>query len=72
MKAKTLQIVWHEKDPVFSIDFHPDGYIATGGGDRDIKVGEAAVGAVSAGSRARLVLNSLDAAAVGAVVGGVP
>lgn len=38
MKAKTLQIVWHSKDPVFSIDFHPDGYIATGGGDKDIKV----------------------------------
>jgi len=38
MKAKTLQIIWHSKDPVFSIDFHPDGYIATGGGDKDIKV----------------------------------
>lgn len=38
MKAKTLQIIWHSKEPVFSIDFHPDGYIATGGGDKDIKV----------------------------------
>jgi chromatin assembly factor 1 subunit B len=38
MRAKTLQIIWHSKDPVFSIDFHPDGYFATGGADREIKV----------------------------------
>lgn len=38
MKAKTLQIVWHSKEPVFSVDFHPDGYIATGGADKEIKV----------------------------------
>lgn len=38
MRAKTLQIVWHEKQPVFSVDFHPDGYLATGGADREIKV----------------------------------
>jgi WD40 repeat protein len=38
MKAKTLQIIWHSKDPVFSIDFHPDGYFATGGADKEIKV----------------------------------
>lgn len=38
MKAKTLQIIWHEKQPVFSVDFHPDGYLATGGADREIKV----------------------------------
>jgi chromatin assembly factor 1 subunit B len=38
MRAKTLQIIWHAKDPVFSVDFHPDGYLATGGGDKDIKV----------------------------------
>ncbi|WIA28323.1 hypothetical protein OEZ86_010873 [Tetradesmus obliquus] len=40
MKAKTLQIIWHSKDPVFSIDFHPDGYFATGGADREIKIWE--------------------------------
>lgn len=38
MRAKTLQIIWHEKQPVFSVDFHPDGYLATGGADREIKV----------------------------------
>lgn len=38
MRAKTLQIMWHETQPVFSVDFHPDGYLATGGGDREIKV----------------------------------
>jgi WD40 repeat protein len=37
MRAKTLQIVWHEKQPVFSLDFHPEGYLATGGADREIK-----------------------------------
>ena len=38
MKAKTLQIVWHGKEPVFSLDFHPSGILATGGADKDIKV----------------------------------
>lgn len=38
MHAKTLQIVWHSKEPVFSVDFHPDGYIATAGQDKEVKV----------------------------------
>ncbi len=38
MKAKTLQVVWHSKDPVFSVDFHPDGFFATGGADLEVKV----------------------------------
>lgn len=38
MKAKTLQVVWHSKQPVFSLDFHPSGLLATGGGDKDVKV----------------------------------
>lgn len=38
MKAKTLQIVWHRTEPVFSLDFHPSGILATGGADKDIKV----------------------------------
>ena len=38
MHAKTLQVVWHAKEPVFSVDFHPDGTLATGGGDKDVKV----------------------------------
>jgi len=40
MKAKTLQIVWHGKEPVFTLDFHPtnSSLLATGGADKDIKV----------------------------------
>ena len=40
MKAKTLQIVWHCKEPVLALDFHPakPNLLATGGADRDIKV----------------------------------
>jgi len=40
MKAKTLQIVWHGKEPVFTLDFHPTNptLLATGGADKDIKV----------------------------------
>eukprot|EP00983_Pelagomonas_calceolata_P129847 1161640-Pelagomonas_calceolata.AAC.13 len=39
MKAKTLQIVWHGKEPVFTLDFHPTNpaLLATGGADKDIK-----------------------------------
>ncbi|GAQ82373.1 Putative chromatin assembly complex 1 subunit B/CAC2 [Klebsormidium nitens] len=38
MKAKTLQILWHGKDPVLSLDFHPSGLLATGGADKDIRL----------------------------------
>ena len=38
MRAKTAQIVWHGKDPVFTLDFHPGGLLATGGADKDVKV----------------------------------
>lgn len=38
MRAKVQQIVWHGKEPVYSLDFHPDGTLATGGGDKEIKV----------------------------------
>lgn len=38
MRVKTLQIVWHGKEPVFSVDFHADGVLATAGADKDIKV----------------------------------
>jgi hypothetical protein len=40
VKARTLMVVWHEKAPVFSVDFHTSGLLATGGGDKDIKVRE--------------------------------
>jgi len=38
MRVKTIQIVWHEKKPVYSVDFHSSGVLATGGGDKDVKV----------------------------------
>jgi WD40 repeat protein len=38
MRFQTCFIVWHGKEPVFSIDFHPSGKIATGGADNTIKV----------------------------------
>ncbi|GAX74420.1 hypothetical protein CEUSTIGMA_g1869.t1 [Chlamydomonas eustigma] len=38
MRVKTLQIVWHEKEPVCSVDFSKDGILATGGADKTIKV----------------------------------
>ncbi len=38
MKAKILQIVWHEKEPVYSVDFHSTGILATAGADKEIKV----------------------------------
>jgi hypothetical protein len=40
MKARTLQILWHDKSPVLSADFHPDGYLATAGADKEIKARE--------------------------------
>ena len=38
MKAKVLQILWHNKLPVYSVDFHPNGMLATAGADNDVKV----------------------------------
>ena len=38
MRVKTIQIVWHEKKPVYTVDFHSSGVLATGGGDKDVKV----------------------------------
>lgn len=53
MKVKTVQIVWHGKEPVFSLDFHPaagvkpeegDKYLlATGGGDNEVRMWEVSV-----------------------------
>lgn len=36
-KVKTLQIVWHGKEPVYSLDFHPDGTLFSAGADKEIK-----------------------------------
>ena len=38
MKVKTPQISWHSRDPIFSVDFHSSGRIASAGGDNDVKV----------------------------------
>ena len=39
MKVKVLQIVWHNKEPVFSLDFDHNGTLVTAGADSEIKVG---------------------------------
>ena len=36
-KLKTIQIVWHGKEPVYSLDFHPNGLLFTAGADKEIK-----------------------------------
>lgn len=39
MKGGTVQINWHDTQPVLTLDFHPkSGVLATGGNDHDIKV----------------------------------
>ena len=40
MRVKTLQILWHDKQPVFSVDFSPchPGVLATAGADKEVKV----------------------------------
>lgn len=37
MKVCTPQILWHGRDPIFSVDFHPSGRVATAGAD-DVKI----------------------------------
>jgi WD40 repeat protein len=38
MRFQTCLIVWHGKEPVLSVDFHPSGRLATGGADNTVKV----------------------------------
>ena len=45
MRSKVLQIRWHtgsnssgNNEPVFSLDFHPGGILATAGQDKEIMV----------------------------------
>eukprot|EP01116_Phalansterium_solitarium_P003678 TRINITY_DN144_c0_g1_i2.p1 TRINITY_DN144_c0_g1~~TRINITY_DN144_c0_g1_i2.p1 ORF type:complete len:449 (-),score=166.97 TRINITY_DN144_c0_g1_i2:75-1421(-) len=38
MIFKTVQILWHEREPIFSCDFHSSGRLATCGGDNDVKI----------------------------------
>ena len=38
MKVKTLEIAWHAREPVLSVDFHPSGRLATAGADNTVRV----------------------------------
>ncbi|KAJ3354536.1 hypothetical protein HDU91_005762 [Kappamyces sp. JEL0680] len=40
MRAKTIQIIWHDKQPIFSVDFDPlfKSRFATCGGDTNIRI----------------------------------
>uniref|UniRef100_A0A7S2X1S9 CAF1B/HIR1 beta-propeller domain-containing protein n=1 Tax=Chloropicon primus TaxID=1764295 RepID=A0A7S2X1S9_9CHLO len=38
MKVNTLQILWHDKKPVFSVDFSAEGDLATCGADKEIRL----------------------------------
>ena len=40
MKAKAFQIHWHNKQPIYSVDFHPknSNKLATCGGDNNVRV----------------------------------
>ncbi|KAI9097144.1 WD40-repeat-containing domain protein [Phlyctochytrium arcticum] len=40
MRVKTLQILWHDKKPIFSVDFQKgsDGRLATAGGDHNVRI----------------------------------
>jgi len=38
MKVKTLLIAWHNREPVYSVDFHPSGRLATGGADKCVNI----------------------------------
>lgn len=40
MKAKAFQIHWHNKQPIYSVDFHPNNSnkLATCGGDNNVRV----------------------------------
>ncbi|KAG8084060.1 hypothetical protein GUJ93_ZPchr0010g8634 [Zizania palustris] len=39
MRGGTVQINWHDQQPVLTLDFHPvSGRLATGGSDHDVKV----------------------------------
>ena len=39
MKTGVLSIQWHEQQPVYALSFHPAGFLATAGGDKEVNVG---------------------------------
>lgn len=38
MKVFTPEVVWHEKQPILSVDFHHSGRLASGGADNFVRV----------------------------------
>lgn len=38
MKYKTIEINWHDRNPVFSLDFHSSNKLATAGADTCVRV----------------------------------
>ena len=38
MRAGVLSIQWHDQTPVYSLSFHPAGFLATAGGDKEVNV----------------------------------
>lgn len=38
MKVITPEVVWHEKQPILSVDFHQSGRLASGGADNFVRV----------------------------------
>ena len=33
-----VSIQWHEKEPVYALTFHPAGWLATAGADKEVNV----------------------------------
>lgn len=40
MKVFTPEVVWHEKQPILSVDFHQSGRLASCGADNFVRVSE--------------------------------
>jgi len=38
MKVDTIMVLWHDKKPIFSVDFHQSGRLASSGADNDVKI----------------------------------
>lgn len=54
MKLCTPEIVWHDKDPIYSVDFHHESgsewRLASGGTDKHVKASSAALPATLGGA----------------------
>ena len=38
MRVSTLQVLWHDKKPVFSVDFNKEGELVTCGADKEVRL----------------------------------